>query len=169
MPPKKNSPSPSPGPLPSSHNPKPTRKRRAASDLDPSSPSSPSSDSSTTTKPPAARKRKTPTPATPDPDPDPVIPWPPYFTHLERTHRALNLVYTFCSARKQLLTTLDALRAAVEAHTRCPLTVEDVAGVVALRPEGVRFAYADEVALRYVPTFIQGAWLEPLVSVAGQG
>lgn len=150
MPPKKSAPSPEP--LPASHNPKPARKR-AASDTDSSS------DTTTTTKnPPAPRKRKTPTPATPDPDPDPdpVIPWPPYFTHLERTHRALNLVYTFCSARKQLLTTLDALRAAVEAHTRCPLTVEDVAGVVALRPEGVRFAYADEVALRYVfdPCFV---------------
>lgn len=152
MPPKKNSPSPSPGSFPSSHNPKPTgRKRRAASDLDLTNPSSPSSsDITTTTKQPAPRKRKTPIPAPAAPDPDPVIPWPPYFTHLERTHRALNLVYTFCSARKQLLTTLDALRAAVEAHTRCPLTVEDVAGVVALRPEGVRFEWVDEVALRYV-------------------
>lgn len=152
MPPKKSALSSEP--LPESHNPKPTgRKRRAASDLDPTNPSSPSSPSSdTTTKKPATRKRKTPTPApaTRDPDPDPVIPWPPYFTHLERTHRALNLVYTFCSARKQLLTTLDALRAAVEAHTQCPLTVEDVAGVVALRPEGVRFEWVDEVDLRYV-------------------
>lgn len=140
MPPKKSA--HSPDPLPESHNPKPTRRKRAAS--------SPSSSSDiTTTKKPAARKRKTPTPAPDAPDPDPV-PWPPYFTHLERTHRALNLVYTFCSARKQLLTTLDALRAAVEAHTRCPLTVEDVAGVVALRPEGVRFEWVDEVALRYV-------------------
>ncbi|KAK1829178.1 hypothetical protein QBC39DRAFT_392728 [Podospora conica] len=131
---------------PSTLPPKPTRRKRAASDLDPNHPDSSSSDSTTTaTKKPAAAPRKRKTPA---PDPEPPVPWPPYFTHLERTHRALNLVYTFCSTRKQLLTTLDALRAAVESHTRCPLAVEDVAAVVALRPGGARLEFVDEVALQ---------------------
>ncbi|KAL1836811.1 hypothetical protein VTJ49DRAFT_4627 [Mycothermus thermophilus] len=61
-----------------------------------------------------------------------TCPWPPYFTHLEKIHRALSLVATFLSARRQVAPTLDTLRPAVEGHIRCPLTVEDVAAVVAL-------------------------------------
>ncbi|KAL2267489.1 hypothetical protein VTJ83DRAFT_4766 [Remersonia thermophila] len=61
-----------------------------------------------------------------------ACPWPPYLTHLEKIHRALSLVATFLSARRQVAPTLDTLRPAVEGHTRCPLTVEDVAAVVAL-------------------------------------
>ncbi|KAK4156243.1 hypothetical protein C8A00DRAFT_41300 [Chaetomidium leptoderma] len=84
-------------------------------------------------------------------------PWPPYLTHLEKTHRALNLVSTFLSARRHVAPLFEtALRPAVEAHTRCVLAVEDVAAIVSLRAEafkkggaggagvGVRFEYVDE-------------------------
>lgn len=75
-------------------------------------------------------------------------PWPPFFTQLAQTHRALNLVFTFCCTRKHLATTIDTLRGAVEGHTRRPLLVEDVAAIVALRPEGINFGYVDEVMLQ---------------------
>lgn len=75
-------------------------------------------------------------------------PWPAYFTQLAQTHRALNLVFTFCCTRKHLATTFDTLRSAVEGHTRRPLLVEDVAAMAALRPEGINFGYVDEVMLQ---------------------
>lgn len=75
-------------------------------------------------------------------------PWPPYFTHLAQTHRALNLVFTFCCTRKHLATTFDTLRGAVEQHTRKPLLIADVAAIAALRPEGVNFGYVDEIMLQ---------------------
>lgn len=78
-----------------------------------------------TSKAKATRKQKS---APPDPST-----WPPYLIHLERTHRALNLVSTFLAARRQAVPpTLETLRPAVEQHTRVPLVVEDVAAVVAL-------------------------------------
>ncbi|KAI8957646.1 P-loop containing nucleoside triphosphate hydrolase protein [Daldinia sp. FL1419] len=75
------------------------------------------------------------------------IEWPPVFKDLEKTHRALNLVFTFCSTRKHLATTFDTIRSSVESNTKRDLTVEDVAAIVALRPEGLSFAYVDEIAL----------------------
>ncbi|KAI1188219.1 hypothetical protein F5B17DRAFT_396458 [Nemania serpens] len=77
-----------------------------------------------------------------------LIDWPPRFTELEKTHRALNLVYTFCSTRKHLATTFDTIRSAVESHTKRELTIEDVAAIVAIRPEGIYFGYVDEVMLQ---------------------
>ncbi|KAK3318337.1 P-loop containing nucleoside triphosphate hydrolase protein [Apodospora peruviana] len=77
-----------------------------------------------------------------------AIEWPEWFKTLDKTHRALNLVFTFCSTRKHLATTFDAIRSAVESHTKRPLSVEDVAAVVALRPDGIRFAYVDELMLQ---------------------
>ena len=76
------------------------------------------------------------------------IEWPFWFTELEKTHRALNLVYTFCSTRKYLATTFETIRSTVESHTNRSLTVEDVAAIVALRPEGIHFAYVDELMLQ---------------------
>ncbi|KAL9061942.1 MAG: hypothetical protein Q9157_009226, partial [Trypethelium eluteriae] len=52
-------------------------------------------------------------------------PWPPHFTQLAATHRALNLVYTFCCTRKHLATTFDNLRSTVEGHIRRPLEIEE--------------------------------------------
>lgn len=71
--------------------------------------------------------------------------WPESCKSLEKTHRALNLVFTFCCTRKHLATTFDTIKSAVEAHTNKTLAIEDVASIVALRPEGINFAYVDEV------------------------
>lgn len=76
-----------------------------------------------------------------------VTEWPPSFKTLEKTHRALNLVYTFVCTRKHLATTFDNLRPAVESHIGRTLTVEDVATVAALRPDGIKFSYVDELML----------------------
>ncbi|KAI1756639.1 hypothetical protein F4782DRAFT_275032 [Xylaria castorea] len=83
-----------------------------------------------------------------------LIDWPLRFTELEKTHRALNLVFTFCSTRKHLATTFDTIRSAVESHTKRELKVEDVAAIVAIRPEGIYFGYVDEIMLQ---TDIKGA------------
>lgn len=77
-----------------------------------------------------------------------VTEWPDYFKALEKTHRALNLVFTFCCTRKYLATTFDTIRSAVESHTGRELLVADVAAVVALRPDGINFGYVDEVMLQ---------------------
>ncbi|KND90390.1 putative ATP-dependent helicase HRQ1 [Tolypocladium ophioglossoides CBS 100239] len=79
---------------------------------------------------------------------DCVVEWPPSFKSLERTHRALNLVFTFCCTRKHLATTFETIKPAVETHIKRKLTVEEVAFVVALRPEGINFAYVDELMLQ---------------------
>ncbi|KAI0396726.1 hypothetical protein F5Y17DRAFT_455794 [Xylariaceae sp. FL0594] len=83
-----------------------------------------------------------------------LIEWPRMFAELERTHRALNLVFTFCSTRKHLATTFDTIRSAVQSHTKRELKVEDVAAIVALRPEGIFLGYVDEIMLQ---TDIKGA------------
>ncbi|RDW92093.1 hypothetical protein BP5796_01487 [Coleophoma crateriformis] len=76
------------------------------------------------------------------------IPWPLYFQLLEKTHRALNLVFTFCSTRKHMATTFDTIKGAVEGHTKEELLIEDVAAIVALRPGGINFTYVDEAMLQ---------------------
>jgi len=80
--------------------------------------------------------------------------WPERFRALEKTHRALNLVFTFCCTRKHLATTFDTIKSAVESHTKTSLTIEDVAAIASIRPEGVNFAYVDEIMLQ---TEVRGA------------
>lgn len=76
--------------------------------------------------------------------PAPAIPWPEPFKALFQTHRALNLVYTFCCARKHFATTFENIKTAVEAQTGGrQLTVEDVAKVKVLIPRAVRFEAAE--------------------------
>jgi DEAD/DEAH box helicase domain-containing protein len=77
-----------------------------------------------------------------------TIPWPLLFQTLEKTHRALNLVFTFCSTRKHVVTTFDTIKSAVEGHIKRKLEIEDVTRIVALRPGGIRFAYVDEAMLQ---------------------
>lgn len=77
-----------------------------------------------------------------------VAEWPEGIASIERTHRALNIVFTFCCTRKHVVTTFDNIRTAVESHLGKPLTVEDVASVVAIRPEAMNFAYVDESTLQ---------------------
>jgi DEAD/DEAH box helicase domain-containing protein len=76
------------------------------------------------------------------------VPWPAHFKELERVHRALNLVYTFCCTRKQLATTFDNLRSAVEDHTKKELTVTDIAQIKFVVPKSIHFEYVDEEMLQ---------------------
>jgi DEAD/DEAH box helicase domain-containing protein len=78
--------------------------------------------------------------------------WPQHFRDLERVHRALNLVYTFCCTRKQLATTFENLKVAVEGHTKKPLIVADIAQIKFLVPKSVYFEYVDEEALQVYVT-----------------
>ena len=74
--------------------------------------------------------------------------WPQPFKLLAQTHRALNLVYTFCCTRKHFATTFQNIKAAVEAQTGGrKLSVEDVARVKVLVPRAVRFETVDESVL----------------------
>ncbi|EMT66428.1 Putative ATP-dependent helicase hrq1 [Fusarium odoratissimum] len=77
-----------------------------------------------------------------------AVEWPEEFKQVERTHRALNLVYTFCTTRKHLATTFDTIKSAVEAHIKRELLVDEIASMVAIRPEGLFFAYVDENMLQ---------------------
>jgi DEAD/DEAH box helicase domain-containing protein len=76
------------------------------------------------------------------------LPWPASFMKLEQTHRALNLVFTFCCTRKHLATTFETIKGAVEGHIKRDLKIEDVAAIVALRPGGINLAYVDEAMLQ---------------------
>ena len=79
----------------------------------------------------------------------PSAPWPEEFKTLARTHRALNLVYTFCCTRKHFATTFDNIKTAVQAQlgSNRELTVEDIARLKVLVPRAVRFEYVDEAKL----------------------
>jgi DEAD/DEAH box helicase domain-containing protein len=79
------------------------------------------------------------------------IPWPDHFTKLFQTHKALNLVFTFCCTRKNFATTFDNLRAAVEGHIKRPLLVKDVTQIKALMPRAITFIYIDEALLEVDP------------------
>lgn len=78
---------------------------------------------------------------------EPSPPWPELFKSLDKTHRALNLVFTFCTTRKHFATTFEAIRPTVESHIKRTLSVEEVAKIVALRPEGINFSYVDKLTL----------------------
>lgn len=76
------------------------------------------------------------------------IPWPDALTKLAQTHKALNLVYTFCCTRKHLATTFETIKSAVEANTKRELTIEDVAKIKLLVPQIINFQYIDEHMLQ---------------------
>ena len=75
-------------------------------------------------------------------------PWPEHLVQLGQTHRALNLVYTFCCTRKHLATTFDKIKAAVEGHIKRELLIEHVAQIKALIPRAINFAYVDVTTLQ---------------------
>ena len=77
-----------------------------------------------------------------------AIRWPDQLTQLSQTHRALNLVYTFCCTRKHLATTFETIKNAVEGHIKRELFVTDVAKIKALVPRAINFAYVDETSLQ---------------------
>ncbi|KAI9840433.1 MAG: hypothetical protein M1838_004071, partial [Thelocarpon superellum] len=76
------------------------------------------------------------------------VPWPPHFTRLSHTHRALNIVFTFCCTRKHFATTFDNIKSAVETHIKRELILEDVAQIKALIPRAINFDYVDEAMLQ---------------------
>ena len=77
-----------------------------------------------------------------------TILWPDELNKLAQTHRALNLVYTFCCTRKHLATTFETIKTAVEGHIKRDLLVRDVARIKALVPRAIRFAYVEESSLQ---------------------
>lgn len=79
--------------------------------------------------------------------------WPEGIGIVEKTHRALNIVFTFCRTRQHVVTTFDNIKSAVESHLGKPLTIEAVAAVAAVRPDTIRFAYVNELAL---PNYSKG-------------
>ncbi|KAL1960946.1 hypothetical protein VTO42DRAFT_4834 [Malbranchea cinnamomea] len=92
----------------------------------------------------ASRKQKPSPSSTRETPTAPSIPWPEAFTILSKTHRALNLVYTFCCTRKHFATTFENIKSAVEAQTGGRrLTIEDVARIKTLLPRAVRFEAVD--------------------------
>ena len=76
------------------------------------------------------------------------VPWPDELTKLAQTHRALNLVYTFCCTRKHLATTFETIKTAVEDHIKRELLITDIARIKALLPRAINFAYVDESSLQ---------------------
>ena len=75
------------------------------------------------------------------------IPWPVELTRLNQTHRALNLVYTFCCTRKHLATTFDTIKKAVEDNIKRELSCAEVARIKSLVPRAINFAYVDAASL----------------------
>jgi DEAD/DEAH box helicase domain-containing protein len=76
------------------------------------------------------------------------IPWPESLTRLAQTHKALNLVYTFCCTRKHLATTFETIKSAVEANIKRELTIDDVAKIKLLVPQIINFQYIDKHMLQ---------------------
>lgn len=91
----------------------------------------------------------------------PSTPWPEEFKNLARTHRALNLVYTFCCTRKHFATTFDNIKSAVQAQLggNRELNVEDIARMKVLVPRAIRLEYVDEARLE-VMTVGEGEMLD---------
>ncbi|KAG0147441.1 hypothetical protein CROQUDRAFT_42913 [Cronartium quercuum f. sp. fusiforme G11] len=77
----------------------------------------------------------------------PVPPWPEHFKDLQRVYQALNTVFTFCSARKHLHTTIDNMRSSIESLLKAPLALESIAQIKTLLPIVVRFVYVEREAL----------------------
>lgn len=103
---------------------------------------------------------------TPKPSRTPRDPWPEIFKRLSQTHRALNLVYTFCCTRKHLATTFETIKAAVQAQmSGRELSVDDVARIKVLVPRAIRFEYVDKASLEVMGASEGGkddySWMKP--------
>ncbi|KAL7268225.1 ATP-dependent 3'-5' DNA helicase [Rhizina undulata] len=134
----------------------PLKRKQALNPPENPSSEAPKSPTSKSPKPPAPKKpRRAPakkasaaSSATEDVPVSSDIPWPTHFKELEKVHRSLNLVYTFCSTRKHLATTFDNLKSAVEGHTKKELKVDDIAQIKFLVPKSVTFSYVSEDMLQ---------------------
>ncbi|GEM12534.1 DNA/RNA helicase, DEAD/DEAH boxtype [Rhodotorula toruloides] len=78
----------------------------------------------------------------------PTVEFPEHFVKLEKTFKALNTVYTFCSTRKSMATTFEVLKGSVENLVKRPLEMRDIAQIKSLLPDVVTFAYIDSDQLR---------------------
>ncbi|OGM44687.1 putative DEAD/DEAH box helicase [Aspergillus bombycis] len=133
----------------------PTKAKRRRKAQDPTSPNSSTISTPNNTSdilkenlaPKKAAKKGPKSKATPPPKSTPSTPWPDPFKKLSRTHRALNIVYTFCCTRKHFATTFENIKKAVQAQMGEELTVEEIARVRVLVPRAVRFEYVDEAKL----------------------
>ncbi|GAB1200120.1 hypothetical protein APSETT444_009487 [Aspergillus pseudonomiae] len=130
----------------------PTKAKRRRKAQDPTPPdsstiSTPNNTSDEILAPKKTAKRGPKSKATPPPKRTPSAPWPDPFKKLSRTHRALNIVYTFCCTRKHFATTFENIKKAVQAQMGEELTVEEIARVRVLVPRAVRFEYVDEAKL----------------------
>ncbi|GAA5930659.1 ATP-dependent 3'-5' DNA helicase [Sporobolomyces koalae] len=76
------------------------------------------------------------------------VEFPPHFVKLEKTFKALNTVYTFCSTRKSMATTFEVLKGSVENLIKRPLEMHDIAQIKSLLPTLISFAYIDSDHLR---------------------
>ncbi|GAA5988689.1 hypothetical protein JCM5350_003851 [Sporobolomyces pararoseus] len=76
------------------------------------------------------------------------VEFPPHFQRLEKTFKALNTVYTFCSTRKSMATTFEVLKGSVENLLKRPLEMHDIAQIKSLLPTLISFAYIDSEHLR---------------------
>jgi DEAD/DEAH box helicase domain-containing protein len=74
--------------------------------------------------------------------------WPEHFLELEKTFKALNTVYAFCSGRKHMATTYDTLRSSVQGLLHRPLEIMDIAQIKSLCPDLVNFAYVEHDLLQ---------------------
>ncbi|ODQ51507.1 P-loop containing nucleoside triphosphate hydrolase protein [Saitoella complicata NRRL Y-17804] len=83
--------------------------------------------------------------------------WPAEFKALEKVHRSLNTVFTFCCTRKHLATTFENIKTSVEGLTNRPLTVEDIAQIKFFLPRSISFNYVeqDKLALNIADTTAQ--------------
>ncbi|KAI3476584.1 hypothetical protein L1887_61826 [Cichorium endivia] len=57
---------------------------------------------------------------------------PTTFSSSKKTFRAINTVYSFCSARKHMATTYDTIKSSVEGLTKKPLQIFDIAQIKSL-------------------------------------
>ncbi|GAA5820197.1 hypothetical protein JCM10212_004915 [Sporobolomyces blumeae] len=78
----------------------------------------------------------------------PTVEFPEHFARLEKTFKALNTVYTFCSTRKSMATTFEVLKGSVENLLKRPLEMHDIAQIKSLLPTLISFAYIDSEQLR---------------------
>ena len=137
----------------STSSPAPPRKRKRIAGLKSESPAikleSPPPPPTPPTKAPRKKPRATKTP-TPKPSPKPPSPplpplptpaeiaqWPDQFRTLEKLHRALNIIYTFCCTRKHLATTFTTIKTSVEAQLHREITLDEIAKVKAIAPYSV--------------------------------
>ncbi|KAH9818859.1 P-loop containing nucleoside triphosphate hydrolase protein [Melampsora americana] len=72
---------------------------------------------------------------------------PHHFKNLQRVYQALNTVFTFCSARKHLHTTIENMRSSVESLLKAPLSLDSIAQIKTLLPTVIRFVYVETEAL----------------------